>query len=205
MQHGVGAAPDTWCRAWPGQGRAQQCSPPMGEYWGKGAQAESPAKYQQWQDSVGDTARVENKDSDNSEKKEDRNAVMNFCQAPMKTPPLYDGCRLLVYRVWDQKEVVGVRVTITTDTGEGKIRMEVTVDQEEVVHGDLVHKMFARKMIKDLEEKYEEDDSEEVQALIEELGLKYNLAPNTLPSLLWMRSATLQQPLWSIKVQALIA
>jgi hypothetical protein len=67
-------------------------------------------------------------------------------------------------------------MTITAEKPEGRMSIEVKIDTANYIEGDLVHKMFARKMIQDLEEKFENDESEEIKSLITDLGLKYSLA-----------------------------
>jgi hypothetical protein len=98
------------------------------------------------------------------------------CQAPVKTPPVYDGRRMLVYKLWEKEGSLGEKVIISAEKPEGKMTVEVNIEANCIVEGDLIHKMFARKMIQDLEEKHEAADSEELKSLITDLGLKYRLA-----------------------------
>eukprot|EP00092_Neocalanus_flemingeri_P030787 GFUD01033440.1.p1 GENE.GFUD01033440.1~~GFUD01033440.1.p1 ORF type:complete len:808 (-),score=279.18 GFUD01033440.1:316-2739(-) len=103
-------------------------------------------------------------------------AELESCQAPLKTPPVYDGSRLLVYKLWDKAGSVGEKVTITAKTPEGELSLDVKIDKDSFSEGDLIHKLFARKMIQDLEEKFEKNNTEEIKSLITDLGVKYGLA-----------------------------
>ena len=104
-------------------------------------------------------------------------AGAEHCQAPALVPPLYDGSRLLVFRLWGPGTSLGDTVTITAHTPEGELAESVQLGAEAWVEGELLHRMFARKMIQDLEERSPGLDSEaEVSAVITDLGLKYSLA-----------------------------
>eukprot|EP00092_Neocalanus_flemingeri_P009192 GFUD01009893.1.p1 GENE.GFUD01009893.1~~GFUD01009893.1.p1 ORF type:complete len:803 (+),score=226.34 GFUD01009893.1:227-2635(+) len=98
------------------------------------------------------------------------------CQAPHHTPPVFDGSRLLVYKLWDKADSLGEKVTIKAEKPEGQLCIEVKVDMDSVLNGELIHQLFARKRIQDLEENSEEYDTEEVRSLVTDLGLKYSLA-----------------------------
>ena len=104
-------------------------------------------------------------------------AGAEHCQAPALVPPLYDGSRLLVFRLWGPGTSLADTVTITAHTPEGELAESVQLGAEAWVEGELLHRMFARKMIQDLEERSPGLDSEaEVSAVITDLGLKYSLA-----------------------------
>jgi len=96
-------------------------------------------------------------------------------QAPLQAPPVYDGSRMLIYKLWGTTGGVGEKVTITAKTPEGNLSLDVKIDKESFVEGEIVHKMFARKMIQELEENFEKKDPGEVKSIITELGLKYSL------------------------------
>ena len=49
------------------------------------------------------------------------------------------------------------KVKIVAKTPEGDLSEELIVAADDIVQGDMVHKMFARKMIQDLEERDHED------------------------------------------------
>eukprot|EP00090_Calanus_glacialis_P006199 TRINITY_DN14861_c0_g1_i2.p1 TRINITY_DN14861_c0_g1~~TRINITY_DN14861_c0_g1_i2.p1 ORF type:complete len:655 (-),score=152.05 TRINITY_DN14861_c0_g1_i2:36-1769(-) len=101
--------------------------------------------------------------------------VIECCQAPLQAPPVYDGSRLVVYKLWDKEGSVGDKVTITAEKPEGQMSVEVDIEADSCIEGDLIHKMFARKMIQDLEEKSEKGEDGEIKSLITDLGLKYSL------------------------------
>ena len=107
---------------------------------------------------------------------------VQFCQAPRLTPPLYDGTRLVLYKLWESQTKLAEKVKISAKTPEGDLVEELEITEESYSlgnHGDLVHKMFARKMIQDLEERHgdggEGEDKEEVRRVITDLALRYNL------------------------------
>ena len=70
---------------------------------------------------------------------------------------------------------MGEKVTITAEKPGGQMSVEVNIEADSCIKGDLIHKMFARKIIQDLEEKYVNSDSEEIKSLINDFGLKYSL------------------------------
>jgi len=96
-------------------------------------------------------------------------------QAPLQAPPVYDGSRMLLYKLWGSTGGVGDMVTVTAQTPEGNLSLDVKIDKDSFVDGEIVHKMFARKMIQELEENFEKKDPGEVKSIITELGLKYSL------------------------------
>merc|ERR1719450_166326 len=125
---------------------------------------------------------------------------LEFCQAPMKIPPLYDGTRMLVYRMWANETELKDSVRITAKTPEGELSEEVKMNPEDFGQGEIVHRMFARKMIQDLEERFlgdkktlwnsyhysdedlktrslsDEQTKDDVNQIITKLALKYCLA-----------------------------
>jgi len=122
-------------------------------------------------------------------------SALEFCQAPSQIPPLYDGTRMLVYRMWEENTKLADKVMIVAKTPEGDLSEEVKIETSSIIEGDMLHTMFARKMIQDLEERntneqsrYMEDsdsDDEEVMTdegkkiidkIITDLPLKYSLA-----------------------------
>ena len=58
-----------------------------------------------------------------------------YCQAPMKTPPLYDGTRLLVYRLWDGSTTMADKVKIVAQTPEGELAVEVDINPGDFIQG----------------------------------------------------------------------
>ena len=104
-------------------------------------------------------------------------SAMEFCQAPMKIPPLYDGTRMLVFRLWEENAKLADRVKISAVTPEGTLSEEIKIAASDYKKGEMIHRMFARKMIQDLEEQHGmEEESSEINTVITDLGLKYSLA-----------------------------
>jgi len=102
----------------------------------------------------------------------------NSSQAPSTVPSLYTGSRVQVFRAIDNKNasipsVVKISAEISGQDDDGYAE-EIAVD-DSVLKGNLLHKMFARKMIQELEEREEMEDKAEVKELITELAMKYQL------------------------------
>jgi len=106
---------------------------------------------------------------------EGQSAGIESSQAPLRAPPVYDGSRLLLYKLWSNDGAVGENMTITAKTPEGNLNLDLKIGKDNFIEGDVIHKMFARKMIQELEENFEKKDPAEVKSIITELGLKYSL------------------------------
>ena len=71
---------------------------------------------------------------------------------------------------------------ITAQTPDGPLSVEIPIDENSFINGDLVHQFAARKRIQDLEEMIVEEGPEseitkkDVEDAIVELGLKFKLA-----------------------------
>ena len=104
--------------------------------------------------------------------------INNSSQAPSKIPSLYNGSRVQIFRIVNNKgTTIPATIKISADVvaeGEEGFDEEVSVD-ESGLQGTLLHKMFARKLIQELEEKEEMADDKEVKELITELAMKYQL------------------------------
>ena len=84
---------------------------------------------------------------------------------------------LILYNLWGQQTKLADKVKISAKTPEGELMEELEISEESYSQGDLVHKMFARKMIQDLEERHGGgEDKEEVKGVITDLALRYNLS-----------------------------
>ena len=103
-------------------------------------------------------------------------SAKDYCQAPNKVPPLYDGTRMLVYFLWGENTKLANNVKIIAKTPEGDLSESIKINTEDNIEGEMIHKMFARKMIQDLEERDDMEDQEGVDEVITDLGLKYGLA-----------------------------
>jgi len=79
-----------------------------------------------------------------------------FGQAPLAVPPVYDGARMLVYRLFDAEENP-TAVRVTAETPDGPLTVTLPVEEESRVDGDFVHQLAARKRIQDLEEAIDEE------------------------------------------------
>jgi len=109
-------------------------------------------------------------------------SALEFCQAPSQIPPLYDGTRMLVYRMWEENTKLADKVMIVAKTPEGDLSEEVKIETSDIIEGDMLHTMFARKMIQDLEERNTNEqsryteDKKIIDKIITDLALKYSLA-----------------------------
>jgi len=98
-------------------------------------------------------------------------------QAPLKIPPIYDGSRLLVYHLFSEKvKNVPKSVTITANTPDGPLSVDLPISNSCIIGGNFVHQLAARKRIQDLEEMIHDEDKEDIENAIVQLGIKYRLA-----------------------------
>jgi len=97
-------------------------------------------------------------------------------QVPSKIPAIYDGSRLIAYKLLDGKIEANDEITVKAKTPEGDLEVNLNFCKDSMIEGNSVHQLFARKMIQELEEKHEQENKEETKKLITELGLKYKLA-----------------------------
>lgn len=104
-----------------------------------------------------------------------------FAQAPGRIPPIYDGTRLLVYRLFEPKSGTPNSVTITAQTPDGPLSVEIPVGEKTFLTGNFVHQLAARKRIQDLEEMIIDESEghvtkQDVENAVVELGVKFRLA-----------------------------
>ena len=97
-------------------------------------------------------------------------------QVPTKVPPIYDGNRLVVYKLLEESVGRKQEISLRARTCEGVLEVSVPVSTESFIQGNSLHQLFARKLIQELEEKPPQDCGEDTAMLITELGLKYKLA-----------------------------
>eukprot|EP00092_Neocalanus_flemingeri_P042314 GFUD01046186.1.p1 GENE.GFUD01046186.1~~GFUD01046186.1.p1 ORF type:complete len:828 (+),score=250.72 GFUD01046186.1:263-2746(+) len=95
---------------------------------------------------------------------------------PSKFPAIYDGSRLIAYKLLDKTMDVNDEITVRAKTTEGDLEVSLPICKDSFIQGNCLHQLFARKMIQDVEEKHEQENFEESNKLITEMGLKYNLA-----------------------------
>ena len=105
-----------------------------------------------------------------------------------QVPAVYDGSRLLVYKLLPASLPLGARVTITAATPEGDLSLEVVMDRDSFIEGNSLHQLYARKAVQDLEESNNSHNSnslfggfgagtsDEAKNQITALGLKYQIA-----------------------------
>jgi len=97
-------------------------------------------------------------------------------QVPSMIPPIYDGSRLIAYKLIGDNLGDITEVTVKAKTPEGDLEVTLPINKDNFIHGTSVHQLCARKMIQEAEEVHEKDNPAESKTLITELGLKYNLA-----------------------------
>jgi len=73
-------------------------------------------------------------------------------QTPFCPPPVIDGMHFLVYAIYGKENELPPQVVILADSPTGPLRMEIPVEPERTITGNLLHTMAARSMIRDLEE-----------------------------------------------------
>ena len=93
-----------------------------------------------------------------------------FCQVPRILPSIFNGSSLSLFRLFEGHVKVGEgKVALTA----GHIREELGIEREPTLTGELLHKMFARKMIQELEEDAHVGRNE--KELIKDLSVKYGI------------------------------
>eukprot|EP00092_Neocalanus_flemingeri_P018239 GFUD01019739.1.p1 GENE.GFUD01019739.1~~GFUD01019739.1.p1 ORF type:complete len:927 (-),score=280.27 GFUD01019739.1:214-2994(-) len=97
-------------------------------------------------------------------------------QVPSKISAIYDGSRLIAYKLLDMTMDVNDEITVKAKTVEGDLEVSLAICKDSFIHGNCLHQLFARKMIQEVEEKHEQENVDESKKLITALGLKYNLA-----------------------------
>eukprot|EP00122_Pirum_gemmata_P006481 Pgem_evm1s5926 len=119
----------------------------------------------------------------------DSNANANTNKAPlMQTPykarPIFTDTRFIAYLFLKPDDQIPSKVLIKAITPEGPLSVELDIEEENKFQGDLIHKMAARSMIRDLEEKssymhlnraYFTLTNEDVKKEIERLGCLFSL------------------------------
>jgi hypothetical protein len=97
--------------------------------------------------------------------------------APAKMPPVYDGQRLLAFCLFPNKEKP-TGVTIAADSPDGPLVVDLAIKESDLIEGEFVHQLAARKKIQDLEETTIADSAsdEELKKAIVKLGITYSLA-----------------------------
>lgn len=78
-------------------------------------------------------------------------SVPVYGQCPFNIPHVFDGNRLLVYRLFAETEKP-TKVVISAKTPSGPLTAEVKIGEGSKIEGEFVHQLAARKRIQDLEE-----------------------------------------------------
>ena len=97
-------------------------------------------------------------------------------QVPSKVPPIYDGNRLIVYKMIDKNLEINEEITIKVKTAEGILENTFKITDDSFIEGRNLHQLFARKLLQEIEERQETEYNEDAKELITELGMRYNLA-----------------------------
>eukprot|EP00095_Tigriopus_kingsejongensis_P011133 maker-scaffold1161_size58349-snap-gene-0.8 protein:Tk11133 transcript:maker-scaffold1161_size58349-snap-gene-0.8-mRNA-1 annotation:"hypothetical protein DAPPUDRAFT_309817" len=102
-------------------------------------------------------------------------AIPVLGQCPFVIPPVFDGTRLLAYRLFGADEKPK-KVTITAKTPSGPLSVDLDVVKEVLLSGTFVHQLAARKRIQDLEEDIGMFTPEKKKEAIVNLAKKHRLA-----------------------------
>ena len=92
-----------------------------------------------------------------------------YCQVPRVAPAILHGSRFSLFRLFAGDVKVEGKVVLKA----GDTEHVLEVEKEPTLSGQLLHKMFAKKMIQELEEEGNAGNTE--IELIKDLSLKYNL------------------------------
>ena len=145
----------------------QPCVTEVGVRWGRGAQFEGAG---------GLEVELETQKTlfgFGKPKKKTSFSIKNM--VPSKVPPIYDGNRLVVYKLLDRNFDIGEVVTVKARTEEGELLTTFKVTADSYIEGRSLHQLCARKLIQEVEEAGE-GRGEDGRPLVTELGLKYGLA-----------------------------
>ena len=91
------------------------------------------------------------------------------CQVPRVPPAIFHGSRFSLFRLFSGDVKVGGKVALKA----GNTEQEMELESNPMLSGELLHKMFARRMIQELEEESQVGSKE--RELIKDLSLKYNI------------------------------
>ena len=108
------------------------------------------------------------------EQKTEKFSIHN--QVPATINPIYDGQRIIVYKLLDETLELDDEVSIKAKTPEGDLEVSLPVNKDSFLVGNSLHQLCARKLIQEIEEEEEHEEPEASRRLIEELGLQYSLA-----------------------------
>jgi len=109
-------------------------------------------------------------------KKENVTKFSIHSQVPSRISPIYDGSRLIAYKLLDETMDINDEITVKAKTTEGELEVSLAICKDSFIHGNSLHQLFARKLIQDVEEKLLHEHPVEGKILIREIGLKYKVA-----------------------------
>eukprot|EP00294_Goniomonas_avonlea_P013028 CAMPEP_0114548258 /NCGR_PEP_ID=MMETSP0114-20121206/4886_1 /TAXON_ID=31324 /ORGANISM="Goniomonas sp, Strain m" /LENGTH=678 /DNA_ID=CAMNT_0001732837 /DNA_START=15 /DNA_END=2048 /DNA_ORIENTATION=- len=117
-------------------------------------------------------------------RKPDPRSLLRVTQAPHTLPPVFSGTRFTAFALLAPDAPLPREVTVTAQSPDGPLVVTLPVEAAEVYHGDVVHRLAARTLIRDLEEGASHlhragarmPTDSEVKAEVVRLGVAFNLA-----------------------------
>ena len=107
---------------------------------------------------------------------DDKELFSPYGQAPMTIPPIFDGQRLLAYRLFNKEEGKPVWVRIVAESPDGPLSIEIDITGNDKIRGDLIHQLAARKRIQELDEAETTlGNAERIKEAVGVLGESYSL------------------------------
>ena len=97
-------------------------------------------------------------------------------QVPSRIPAIYDGSRMIAYKLVDESMEVNDEIIISAKTPEGDLEVSLPVSKDSFIFGNSLHQLFARKFIQEIEEKHLSGNRDESKTVILEMALKYQIA-----------------------------
>jgi len=97
------------------------------------------------------------------------------CQVPDPLPPLYNGHRLQIFRIFEKESRLPTKVRITAEIPSSDDYEETVKVETKPMNDNLLHKMYARKLIQGVTENFDEREESEVKSIVTEVSLKYQL------------------------------
>eukprot|EP00121_Abeoforma_whisleri_P012105 Awhi_evm2s11173 len=105
-------------------------------------------------------------------------------QTPYNTPPIFHETKFLSYILLRPDEKTPKSINIIAKSPEGDLTLELPITDENTYEGDLIHKMTARSLIRDLEEEtsymhlnkdYFSSSDDDIKKEIIRLGVSFSL------------------------------
>lgn len=94
-------------------------------------------------------------------------------QTPYRFPPLFAGGRIIIFGFMPAGAKAG-KVTLTAETAKGQFKTEVEIDPSKAAPGQLLHRLAARSLIRDVQDKrsYLHDEKGKLQAKYKESDVR---------------------------------